>query len=768
MQEKAIYPYSEWELIEEQFTEEHNFRNETMFMTGNGYIGFRGTLEEGYSGAKGTGEEGTYINGFYESGAIEYPERLYGYADNNDFMLNVTNSKIIKLFIDGEPFDMLQGQCSGYSRVLSLKNGTLTRKLTWTSPHGKTVSIRIERLASFTDRHIAAIRYEVTPVNFDGEIKLISALDGNVTNQAGFVSFLVGSEPKRERYLTTERIQAADGAGAILQKTKRSGLALSCAMKNTLETSCPASCQSSAEDSFLSAAYTVRAARGQSIVLCKYIAYATSRDFAEEQLFDAAKDLAAKAAQAGFARLRNDQIAYLKRFWDHADVIIKGDPALQQGIRVNMFHVLQSSGRDGKSAIGAKGLTAEGFCGHYFWDTEMFIVPFFLYNDPSISRKLLEYRYYTLDKAREGARKLAHPKGALYPWRTLSGEECSSYFPASTAQYHVNADIALAIKQYMDATDDKDFLEHYGAEILFETARVWADVGAYIPSKGNKFCINCVTGPDEYAVLVNNNCYTNFMARENLRFAFRTAEWMKAERPEAYAALAEKIGLEAEELTAWKSAADNMYIPYDAERKLYWQDDNFMDRAPWDLAHTPAEEHPLVLHYHPLVVYRKQVCKQADVVHLQLLLGDQFTKEEKKNCYDFYEKVTAHDASMSACIFGIMASEVGYREKAYEDFMLSARADIDNTHHLTHDGIGAANMAGAWMGIVNGFAGMRVYDRTLHFDPYLPANWEEYSFKVTFRGRLIQITVTKHGARFALLEGESIHLFCAGKEVVLA
>ena len=355
MQEKAIYPYSEWELIEEQFTEEHNFRNETMFMTGNGYIGFRGTLEEGYSGPKGIGEEGTYLNGFYESGAIEYPERLYGYADNNDFMLNVTNSKIIKLFIDGEPFDMLQGQCSGYSRVLSLKNGTLTRKLTWTSPHGKTVSIHIERLTSFTDRHIAAIRYEVTPVNFDGEIKLISALDGSVTNQAGFVSFLVGSEPKRERYLTTERIQASDGAGAILQKTKRSGLALSCAMKNTLETSCPSSCQSSAEDSFLSAAYTVRAARGQSIVLCKYIAYATSRDFAEEQLFDAAKDLAAKAAQAGFARLRNDQIAYLKRFWDRADIVIKGDPALQQGIRVDMFHVLQSSGRDGKSAIGAKG-----------------------------------------------------------------------------------------------------------------------------------------------------------------------------------------------------------------------------------------------------------------------------------------------------------------------------------------------------------------------------------------------------------------------------
>jgi alpha,alpha-trehalose phosphorylase len=415
-------------------------------------------------------------------------------------------------------------------------------------------------------------------------------------------------------------------------------------------------------------------------------------------------------------------------------------------------------GRDGKSNISAKGLTGEGYEGHYFWDTEMYIIPAFLYSNPSISRKLLEYRYSTLDKARARAREMSHRKGALFPWRTINGEECSGYFPAGTAQYHINADIAHAIKKYMDVTLDNEFMLQCGAEILFETARLWADLGFFNLSKDGKFCINCVTGPDEYTAIVNNNFYTNVMAGENLEYAYNIAVWMEREHNQNYKRLVSEIGLVPEEIAKWKMAADNMYVPYSGKHGMHLQDDTFLEKKVWDFENVPKENYPLLLHYHPLVIYRHQVCKQADVVLALFLLGHKFSLDQKRRDYDYYEKVTTHDSSLSACIFSIVANDIGYHEKAYDYFIKTARMDLDDYQGNTHHGVHTANMAGSWMCMVNGFAGMRVYDDVISFQPYIHPNWEEYSFKITYRGRIIKLTISNKGTTYELLQGNELEI----------
>ena len=760
------YSLNEWEIVEEQFEASRNYTNETIFALGNGFLGMRGTFEEGYSGPEWSGLEGNYINGFYETERIKYPETAYGYASKSQTMLNVTNGKVIRLMVGDEEFSMLTGSLSEYRRAISFRDGILRRSLLWTSPKGRKVRIEIERVVSLRRRHVAAIRYRVTPLNFRGVIRLISVLDGDVRNQTAVSDPRVGSGLVG-RVLAVREAGWDGDLGLLVQETRKSGLILACAMQNRIESGVGYTVTLSQTELRLEAGYEFSAREGQGIQLDKFLAYVTSRECSPDEVAARVKDELRQALKAGVDGIIGEQRRYLEGFWERSDIVIQGDPAIQQGIRFNLFHLLQSVGRDGMSNIAAKGLTGEGYEGHYFWDTETYILPFFLYTTPEISRSLLEYRYHILDKARERARQMSHPKGALFPWRTIDGEECSAYFPAGTAQYHINADIAFAIKRYMEATGDREFLIRYGAEILFETARFWADLGEYIPRKGNRFCINMVTGPDEYSALVNNNCYTNMMARENLEYGYRTACRLRDEASEEYQRIATAIGLGDEEPEVWKAAADRMYIPYDDELGIYLQDDGFLDRVPWDFEHTPPENYPLLLHYHPLVIYRHQVCKQADLIMALFLLSDRFTLEEKRRNYEFYEKVTTHDSSLSTSIFSIVACEIGSYQKAYRYFTSTARLDLDDYTGNTRDGIHAANMAGTWMCLVYGFAGMRVENGTLSFHPYLPEGWEEYRFKLTFQGRLIGVKVNRGGATFELIHGEPIEIVDQGKKIVL-
>lgn len=753
-----IYAYNDWAIVEDAFDVETNLRDETIFAIGNGYIGMRGTFEEGYNGPLGTSVNGTYLNGFYESEPIIYGEEAYGYARYSQTMLNVTDGKIIKLLLDDEEFDLFQGKIISYERKLDFKDGILVRDVVWESPLGKQVKIVINRIVSLSQKHLAAISYKVIPLNFDGTIKLISAINGEVQNQSSKGDPRAGSVLSGQ-VLQTEEKHIEDSFGAIRQNTKNTKFTLLCSMENSIETDNNYERATEIRDQYVAVIYKIDAKENKEISLTKFISYHTSKDYSENELYTLAKETVKSAKEKGFEALLKDQKQFMNNFWYRSDVEIYGDPALQQSIRFNEFHLLQSVGRDGKTNISAKGLTGEGYEGHYFWDTETFILPFFLYTNPEISKGLLEYRYSTLDKARERAKELAQ-KGALYAWRTIDGEETSAYYPAGTAQYHINADIIYALKKYMDATDDIHFFLNKGAEMLFETARLWADLGDYISDKdGLRFVINGVTGPDEYTAIVNNNTYTNIMAKEHLMYAYDTVKLLKRNHGVEFNSIAAKISLKEDEVEEWKRAADLMYIPYSQELGIHPQDDSFLNKAVWDFENTPAENYPLLLHYHPLVIYRYQVLKQADLVLALYLQGDHFSMAEKKRNYDFYEPITTHDSSLSPCIYSIVSSEIGYKDKAYDYFNRTARMDLDDINNNVKDGIHTAAMAGAWLSIFSGFAGIREHNNTLYLKPYVPRQWTGFRFKITFKGRLIDVNLLNDKVTYTLLEGDSITIY---------
>ena len=461
-----------------------------------------------------------------------------------------------------------------------------------------------------------------------------------------------------------------------------------------------------------------------------------------------------------------------KAFYDflkYGYVSIRGNDGLCQGIRFNLFHIMQAAGRDGRTGMGAKGLSGEGYEGHYFWDTEMYILPVFVYTAPEIAKALLEYRFSTLEQARARARVLGHPKGALFPWRTINGEEASTYFPLGTAQYHINADIAYAFSLYTDVTGDEDFFKERAAEVLCETARVWADVGCFAEAKGNQYCICAVTGPDEYNAIVDNNFYTNLMARENIRDALKALERLKGMDARACQELRKRLGITEEETAYWKKIVENMYFPYEEKRGIYPLDDGFMMRKPWDDSKIPPEKrHLLYENYHPLFIYRQRMSKQADAILGMLLHSNLFTKEELQRNYDFYQEVTLHHSSLSTCIFGILACQIGCYDEAYEYFSRSARMDLDDHHNNFYAGIHAANMAGTWLAIVYGFAGLRTNGGKLEFHPYVPESWEGYSFTIRYRGKTLSAELS-HGERtFTLTEGEEICFWLEGREIILS
>ncbi|MCG0278296.1 MAG: glycoside hydrolase family 65 protein [Thermanaeromonas sp.] len=760
-----IYPIEEWQIRETEFDIETNYRDETIFATGNGYIGMRGNLEEGYSGPPGTTFNATYLNGFYEEYDIEYPEDGYGFARKGQAMLNVAEAKTVKLDIDGEEFDLLKGKIHFYERVLDLNKGILRRKVVWESASGKKVEVEIKRIVSFPRPRLAALAITVKPLNFEGELKFTSRIDGQVSNLTRSKDMRVGAGLKGRSLITVEN--KVEGTLAwIRQKTLRSGLSLVCAVEHSLVPANKAKVLGYAGKDTVEVRFELRASRGASYTLFKYISYFTSRDYEENSLVDLALEEVRRAKKDGFQILEKEQEEFLAGFWEDADIKIEGDPAAQQGIRFCLFSLLQSTGRDGKTNIAAKGLTGEGYGGHYFWDSDIYVLPFFLFTWPEVAKALLLHRYSLLDAARSRARELRH-KGALYPWRTISGLECSAYFPAGTAQYHINADIIYALKRYVEVTGDVEFLWNYGAEMVFETARFWVDLGAYIPGRGNKFCFHCVTGPDEYKALVDNNAYTNYMAKMNLEYAVEVAEKMKRERPADYARVAGKIKLAEKEIKEWRRAAAHVYLPYSRKLKIIPQDDSFLFKKRLPADQIPREHFPLLLHWHYLNIYRYQICKQPDVLLLLFLLREKFTLEDVKRNYDYYEPITTHDSSLSPPIFSILAWEIGYEEKAYKYFLHAARMDLDDYHGNTKDGIHAASMGGAWGAAVYGFGGMRVYPEGLHFYPSIPNQWKRLSFSIKYRGRKIKVTVEKNRAHYTLVQGEALKICHFGKEVLL-
>lgn len=763
--DKPFFGFDEWEIVEDRFSLKRNYHSETVFSVGNGFIGIRGTFEEGLKQSSGLGFEGTFLNGIYEEGIIKYGEIGYAFPEKSQTMINVANGKKIILYLEDERFSMQDGQLLFYKRSIDMREGVLKRSLIWQSPKGRQIKLETERMACFQRKNLATVKYKITPLNFDGNMIIVSEIDGSIKHKSAERDPRVGLGFEEGALYTAEKIMNS-GTTALLQKTRKTDITVACVFEGIMETRCAFNIEEFVKDDAIGLEYRIKCQRGREIDYTKYITYYASHE-TRERILKNTFDLLKSAIKEGYDNLKNEQYEFLSDYWDKADIEIKGDVPLQQAIRFNLYHLLQSAGRDGKTSICAKGLTGEGYEGHYFWDTEMYVMPAFLYSKPDISRKLLEYRHVTLDKARARAREMSHNKGALFPWRTINGEECSGYFPAGTAQYHINADIVHGIKEYTEATHDYEFLLLYGAEILFETARLWVDLGFFNNEKDGKFCINCVTGPDEYTAIVNNNFYTNLMAKENLEYACDIALWMKKNHKSDYDRLCSSIELEDEEIDLWNKAACNMYLPYNEKYGIHPQDDSFLDKELWDFENTPEEKHPLLLHYHPLVLYRHQLCKQADVVLALFLQSHKFSLEQKRRDFDYYEKITTHDSSLSTCIFSIVANDIGYHEKAYDYFIKTARMDLDDYNGNTRHGIHTANMAGSFLSIVKGYAGMRVYEDVLCFHPYIHPNWEKYSFKITYRGSIVKLTIDGKGTVYELVEGKSIKITHRGKDFVL-
>lgn len=763
---EPIYKIEPWNITEEEFLLKNNYRNETTFSLANGYIGTRGTFEEAYDFDVETGLEGNFVNGFYESEYIRYGEWNFGFPTESQSLLNLPNTKIIKLFIEDEEFSMLTGEIEDYKRVLHMKEGRITRDLIWVSPKGKKIKISISRFVSFNNKNLMEIRYKVTPLNFSGNLKFISAINVNVENHTRKTNPLVDYGPFGKR-LANDYIDSIRDELYYEGTTLNSELSIACGAVNKI------SSENFIRKNFKNyelcgVSYEFYAKENEEIILDKFIAYSTSLDMNEEKLHGFIKAILSEAKGKGYIEAEREQKEYVEEFWRTADVIIEGDNALQQGIRFNLFHLMQSAGRDGKTGMGAKGLSGEGYEGHYFWDTEMYVLPVFVYTKPDLAKKLLDYRYFTLDKARERARVLGHDKGALYPWRTINGEEASTYFPLGTAQYHINADIAYAFKLYVDVNDDFDYLKDKAAEVLCETARVWADVGSFSQYVGDKYCICAVTGPDEYNAIVDNNFYTNLMARENLRDAIWALNKIKEKDKLAYDNLVKKIDLKAKEIEYWKKIIENMYFPYDEKRGVYPLDDGFMKRKTWDDSKIPKEKrHLLYENYHPLFIFRQRMSKQADAILAMYLHSNLFSIDELRRNYDFYQEVTLHHSSLSTCIFGILASQIGYDDEAYKYFSQSARMDLDDYHNNFYAGIHAANMAGTWQGIVNGFAGLRTNKGILEFNPTIPKEWNSYSFKIFYKKNLLEIKISKDEIEIRLLEGENLELYVYGEKVYI-
>lgn len=762
---EAIYPVTPWDIIETEFKVANNYRNETTFALSNGYIGTRGTLEENYDFDIETGLEGNFINGFYEQEPIRYGEWNFGFPTESQSLLNLPNVKTVRFYIEDELFDMRQGTISDYQRVLHMKEGIVERSLIWTSPNGRRVQIRTERMVSFVKKNWMEQLYEVTLLDKDSQITFVSELDADIENHTRKTNPLVDYGPFGRR-LYPDKIEADKELLFYQGTTKNSNLTMACGCFHKVLAEDYTVCASKSEFK-AELTYKLEAKKQVPVRLEKYIAYTSTLDEPKEQLEEFIKKELEESKNIGYEKIRQMQVSYMHNFWEGADIQIDGDNALQQGLRFNLFHIMQGAGRDGKTGMGAKGLTGEGYEGHYFWDTEMYVLPVLVFTDPALAKSLLHFRFATLDQARERARILGHQKGALYPWRTINGTEASTYYPLGTAQYHINADIAYAFWLYYSVTKDYEFLKEEAVEVLCETARVWADVGCFAECKGNRYCICCVTGPDEYNALVDNNFYTNLMARENLRAALKALEIIKEEK-EAYDRFVHKIGLTDDECVLWQKIIEKMYLPYDEQLGIYPQDDGFLMRKQWDDSKIPEEKrHLLYENYHPLFVFRQKMSKQADAILGFYLHSNFFTKEEIKKNYDFYQTVTLHHSSLSTCIFGIVACQIGYYEEAFRYFTESARMDLDDYHNNFYAGIHAANMAGTWQAMVNGFAGMRVNNEKLEFHPFLPESWNGYRFLLTYQKSRLEVNVSKGEVRVTLKNKVPVSLWLGEKEYKL-
>jgi len=709
-------------------------QSESIFALSNGHIGVRGNLDEG----EPFGLPGTYLNSFYEQRPLPYAEAGYGYPESGQTIVNITNGKLLRLLVDDEPFDLRYGKLLHHERVLDFRTGLLRRIAEWQTPAGQVVRIRSTRLVSFTQRAILAVRYQVEAVNDPARVVIQSEMVANepIPAQSGDPRVAaVLSEP----LLAEDHMLDGDRA-LLMHRTRASGLRLAALSDHLVETDNHASVRTVCQPDWTRSTIGTRLEPGARLTVTKFVAYGWSSQRSAPALRDQVDAAMAAVRYTGWDGLVAEQRAYLDEFWDGADVEVVGDDEIQQAVRFGMFHTLQAGARAEQRAIAAKGLTGPGYDGHAFWDSEMFVLPVLTATAPSAVADALRWRHSIVGSATGRARTLGH-QGAAFPWRTIAGPECSGYWPAGTAAFHVNADIAAACVRYVQWTGDSDFERECALPILVQTARLWLDLGHYGAVDG-KFHIDGVTGPDEYSALVADNTYTNLMAARNLRYAALSAQrWTEA---------AGVLGVHRSETEQWLRAAEEMHVPLDASgMPEQFRGSTRQDR--WDFQATAAAQaYPLLLNYPYFDLYRKQVAKQADLVLAMHWCGDAFTAEQKQRAFTYYEQLTVRDSSLSACSQAVLAAEVGYLDLAHDYVREAALMDLEDLEHNTRDGLHIASLAGAWLGLVCGFGGLRDHEGQLSFAPRLPPGLNRLTFTVRWHGHKVRVETTDDTARYTM------------------
>jgi alpha,alpha-trehalose phosphorylase len=751
---QSRFPVEPWHLREFGLNVDLLAQSESLFALSNGHIGIRGNFDEG----EPYGMPGTYLNSFYETRPLPYAEAGYGYPESGQTILNVTNGKVIRLLVDDEPFDMRYGEVRHHERVLDLRAGRLRRVVEWMTPSGQRIRLRTVRLVSFTQRSIVAIRYVVEAVGAPARVVLQSELVANEEIPERF------NDPRVAAILAnpleSEEHSGRGTRALLMHRTRSSRLRMAACMENLISCDRDYGAELDVQQDWARLTVGTRLDPGERLVLTKFVAYGWSSQRSVPALRDQVGAALTSAVRTGWDQLVADQRTALNMFWEGADVQIDGDPAVQQAVRFGLFHTFQAAVRAEQRAIPAKGLTGPGYDGHAFWDTESFVLPVLTATTPHAAADALRWRWSTLDLARQRAETIK-AQGAAFPWRTIRGQECSGYWPAGTAAMHVNADVAVAAARYVTWTGDASFERDHGLALLVETARLWISIGFH-DDLDNQFHLDGVTGPDEYSAIVDDNIYTNLMARLNLLGAADAAQRWPHESAE--------LGVTAEEIEAWRAAAAVVVIPYDEVREVHKQDVDFTDHEAWDFEETARTGgYPLLLHAPYFDIYRKQVVKQADLILAMHWCGDMFTLAEKARAYAYYEPLTVRDSSLSACTQAVVGAEVGHLDLAAEYLAEAALVDLHDLAHNTRDGVHIASLAGTWLAIVAGFGGMRDHGGQLSFHPQLAPGWRSFSFGVHWRDTRIRVTVAGSEVTYELADGpdSEVELLHCGQPFIL-
>jgi maltose phosphorylase len=761
MNQDYIIP-NEWSIIEEGFDTEQVKSSESLFSIGNGAMGQRANFEEQYSGST---FQGSYIAGVY------YPDKTRvgwwknGYPEYFAKVLNAPNWIGINVLINDESLDLFKCKhIENFRRELNMQEGWYKR--TFEATLQNNVSIRVEslRFLSLDLDEVGAIKYSVTPLNTDVTVKYMPYLDSGITNE---------DTNWDDKFWDTLSVTHQENQAFILSRTMKSNFHVCTAMQSQLSLNGKILEQENSMDAnsnYIEFQFKSEVKKGETISLTKFGGYTVSFNYEEEDLIKVSKQLLLKASTLGFDNLLEQQKQTWAKIWETADITIKGDIKAQQGIRFNIFQLNQTYlGKDARLNIGPKGFTGEKYGGSTYWDTEAYCIPFYMVTkDQKVARNLLTYRYNHLEKAIENAEKLGFTNGAaLFPMVTMNGEECHNEWEITFEEIHRNGAIAFAIFNYYRYTGDYSYIKEKGLEVLIAIARFWHQRVNYSKQK-KKWVILGVTGPNEYENNVNNNFYTNYLAQWCIKYTIENIKNIEANHSSDYTRIVNKAKLTNTEMEAWKDIADNMYFPFSDEHKIYLQQDGFLDKELITVTHLDKTQRPINQFWSWDRILRSPFIKQADVLQGLYFFEDEFTTEELKRHFDFYEPFTVHESSLSPCVHSIQAAKLGRMDQAYQFYLRTSRLDLDDYNNEVHEGLHITSMAGTWMSIVEGFGGMRIKDNMLSFSPKIPKQWEAYSFKINFRNQIIKVTVSQKNALFDIDGTKNLQILVNDEKITVS